>query len=1041
MASFGSFEVEREVYSGPTYTVYSARKSGDPKTEYAIKVFSVHHIGLEPESATQLDPLLTDIEKACVDRIAIQQKAAAASKFVAPIFETGRDERGVWYATNFYSRSVNKIISGRVALNREALQHIILSIAKGALDIKRTCGRSHGDILPSNVQISRSEKLTEADVTLSDPMPGAETEAVRFELSDLRSIGRILLQLVARREIDHEEDFLILPILASPEWTQIFGKTTDSWLALCNRLLDPNLSLDQLTLEQLVAELEKLEPETGISPRIIIAAAAGVVLLAVVAFLLLRPRTQTIEVTSDPPGATVFVDKKEQEGKTPLKLKFKQGTYSIEARQEGLRLLEQATNWVTQGGGSARLNFQFPYGSVSIKSEPAGATIKRGDTEVGKTPMEIPIVAAGVELIYELSIVDRVPRTVRGVVTNGQKLLLSESLPLSRDVGRVDMDSTPLGAKVYWKEKLLTDRTPAATQLEQGTYTLVAKYKDDWPAKELTVEVKKGVSVPANFYFENGKVSLDSDPPGASVLIGTNVVGTTPVTVIRPVGKTTFQFDLPGFEPTNATVTVADKSTVRITPSLLTSNGIFELTAEPSIAAAHIFDANGKELGKTTAGNSLRLTLPPGQYAFAAKMDGLSDVSSTLQVQKREIKKHTFVFDYGTVKLDSVPPGATISADGKRVGVTPATFVQKPGVKVSYEVASLHYLPVSREVTLRSHEYDRTISFPLEPEPVKVALLSDPPGAEFLTEAGTALKLNGDYYTLPWGPTNLVVRHRRLGARTNSVNILPGVLNKIDPFKFIYGSLILTNLEGYTIKEGADEVQGAATPVPISYEPPGTHTYELYDGGVKIDTLKTNIEAGLFTVLTSALAGDKRNSIGMRMVKVRNLLGPGLDAWVGKNEVTQKEYKAVMGDNPSGPPVGDDYPVENISWKQAADFCDKLTQMDKSPPGALGKYTLPTAEQWSKFAAGTDLKTAVYGAATPATVGSKPANPVGLYDVLGNVREWLAGGDPKDKDFVGGSFKSQRSFGGIGAFTNTAQLQFDQVSPDLGFRVIWLPGR
>src|SRR5712672_1610159 len=427
MATFGSFETERESYSGPTYTVYSAKKQGEPTTEYAVKVFSVHHLSLEPESATQLDPLLSDIEGACVARIAVQQKAAASSKFVASILETGSDERGVWYATKFYPRSVNKIISGRVALNREAMQHIILSIAQGALDIKRACGRSHGEILPSNVQISRSEKLVEAEVVLSDPMPGTEGEAVRFELSDLRGIGRILLQLVLRREIDHEEDFLILPILASPEWTQLFGKDTDAWLALCNKLLDPNLSLEQLTLERLVAELEKLEPETGIPPKVLIAVAVGVVLLGVLAFLIMRPRTQTVEVTSEPSGATILVDKKEQEGKTPLKLKFKKGNYAIEARQDGLRLLEQSTNWVAQGGGSAKLHFQFPYGSVSIKSDPLGATITNNGVAIGTTPMEIPVVAAGAEVAYELSMLEHVPRTVRGMVTNGQKLMLSES--------------------------------------------------------------------------------------------------------------------------------------------------------------------------------------------------------------------------------------------------------------------------------------------------------------------------------------------------------------------------------------------------------------------------------------------------------------------------------------------------------------------------------------------------------------------------------------------------------------------------------------
>jgi len=1041
MASFGSFETERETYSGPTYTVYSAKKQGDPTTEYAIKVFSVHHIGLEPESETQLDPLLSDIERACVERIALQGKAAAASKFVAATFETGRDERGVWYATKFYPRSVNKIISGRVALNREALQHIILSIAQGALDIKRACGRSHGEILPSNVQISRSEKLVEAEVVLSDPMPGGEAEAVRYELSDLRGIGRILLQLVARREIDHEEDFLILPILASPEWTQLFGKQTDAWLALCNKLLEPNLSLEQLTLEQLVAELEKLTPETGIPPKVLIAAAAGVVVLGVVVFLIVRPRTQTVEVTSDPTGATILVDKKEQEGKTPLKLKFKKGNYAIEARQEGLRLLEQTTNWVAQGGGSAKLDFKFPYGRVVITSEPPGATIKRGDTEIGITPTEIPIVAAGAEVVYELSMLEHVPRSVRGVVTNGQKLMLSETLPLQKDVGTVDMDSTPRGAKVYWKDKLLTPATPEPAQLEQGTYTLVAKYKDDWPPKELTVQVKKADRVPANFYFENGRVAVDSDPQGANVWVGTNSYGPTPVTVTRPVGKTTFHFELAGFEPTNEVVTVADKSTARVRPSLLTSNGIFELSAEPAIAAAHIFDARGKELGRTSAGNPVRVTLAPGQYSFAARIDGLNEVAATLQVQKREIKKYTFVFDYGTARLESVPPGATITANGKQVGVTPATFVQKPGTTVSYQIAKANYQPALRDVKVQSREYEKSFIATLEKEPVNVALASDPPGAQFLTEAGTPLKLNGDYYTLPWGPTSLIARHRRLGAQTNAVEILPAVLNKIEPFKFIYGSLILTNLEGYTIKEGTEEVQGAATAVPVSYEPPGPHTYDLYDGAARIDTLKTNIEAGLFTVLTSAVAGDKRNGIGMRLVKVRNLLGPGKDAWVGKSEVTQKEYKSVMGDNPAKPPVGDEYPVENVTWQQATTFCDKLTQMDKNPPGPIGKYTLPTAEQWLKFAGVPELKTAVYGLASPAPVGSKPANAGGLYDVLGNVCEWLAGDDPKNKDFVGGSFRSRPTFRGMAGFTNTQQIQLDQASDDLGFRVIWVPSR
>src|SRR5262249_21103686 len=146
MASFGSFQIEREVYSGSTYTVYSARKSDDPQTEYALKVFTLQLSDFDAEIAKQLSPLITDLEQACVQRISVQQKAAEASELVTPVLETGQGEGGVWYATKFYPRSVNRLITGKVALSPEALEHIICCVIQGALAIKQTCGRAHGEI-------------------------------------------------------------------------------------------------------------------------------------------------------------------------------------------------------------------------------------------------------------------------------------------------------------------------------------------------------------------------------------------------------------------------------------------------------------------------------------------------------------------------------------------------------------------------------------------------------------------------------------------------------------------------------------------------------------------------------------------------------------------------------------------------------------------------------------------------------------------------------------------------------------------------------
>jgi hypothetical protein len=384
MARFGSFETEREVYSDPIYTVYSAKKPGEVKAQYALKVFSIQSAAYEPETSVDLAPLLMDLESARLHCIDLQAHAAVMSRFISPVFEKGQDERGVWYVTRFYPRSVNKIILGKVALTGEALAHLIRCIVQGALDFKRACGRSHGNILPSNVQLSGGETLNESQVVISDPMPGGDEESADFEINDLRGIGRIVLQLVEQRAMGNEEEFLILPILSSPQWTGPFGKDSEAWLGLCNRLLDPNLSLQQMTLDRLAAELDGLQPKTSLSPKWLIAAAAGFLLVGFLALALLRPRSQVISVTSDPPGATILVDEKDQRQTTPCSVRLKPGTHKIEARNPILG--SAATNWTVSHAGSLELSLKFAYGILALTSDPAGAEVELDGKAVGPTP-------------------------------------------------------------------------------------------------------------------------------------------------------------------------------------------------------------------------------------------------------------------------------------------------------------------------------------------------------------------------------------------------------------------------------------------------------------------------------------------------------------------------------------------------------------------------------------------------------------------------------------------------------------------------------
>ena len=119
--------------------------------------------------------------------------------------------------------------------------------------------------------------------------------------------------------------------------------------------------------------------------------------------------------------------------------------------------------------------------------------------------------------------------------------------------------------------------------------------------------------------------------------------------------------------------------------------------------------------------------------------------------------------------------------------------------------------------------------------------------------------------------------------------------------------------------------------------------------------------------------------------------------YIGKYEVTQELWKAVMGSNPSYF-KGDNLPVENVSWNDVQEFLRKLNAMTGK------RYRLPTEAEWEfaarggnssrgyKYSGSNSLGSVAWyydnsGGRTHA-VGTKSPNELGIYDMSGNVREW-----------------------------------------------------
>jgi formylglycine-generating enzyme required for sulfatase activity len=494
-----------------------------------------------------------------------------------------------------------------------------------------------------------------------------------------------------------------------------------------------------------------------------------------------------------------------------------------------------------------------------------------------------------------------------------------------------------------------------------------------------------------------GRLAIDTGGVAATVLLDGRELGQAPGTVELPAGPHRLSIAAPRHETLEQRVEIEglgreQQLQVRLVP------GYAPVTFESRPAGARVL-VDGKPVGTTPA----TLDVDAGRRAVALAHPEFRTWEQAITVQSGQpqtVGPVELGLPESKLAVRTQPAGADVSVGGAYRGRTPLTLALAPNVDHEVVVTRAGYAPATRTVRLEP-KAEQALVLSLAAQLGEVEVRGEPRDAELFVDGRSRGPAN-QTLQLPAVAHAIEVRKPGLETFKATVTPRPGLPQSV----------------AYELKTAAEQ-KAARTPATIR--------------AAAGQTLKL-LPPGQFT------AGSPRREPGRRTNEVQRRIELRRPVYLAQRPVTNAEYRQFKAEHLVGAFRQetldlDNYPVANVTWQEAAAYANWLSQRDGLPPAYVSQggrlvlanpvttgYRLPTEAEWeyaARWNGGSNDRKYPWGSSLPippkagnfadaqavylqgsvladyddgfrvvAPAGSFPPNPLGFYDLGGNVLEW-----------------------------------------------------